>query len=144
MNSSELLQQINRRPFEPFEIRMTSGERVAVERSEQIASAPNSASCAVYEPGGVPRILELGSIADIEPSPAVASQRYRKGIGSIMLCWIVVLCMLPQILYLTGITPTGPVPGMNFFQSIACAAALAAVVSLWLRAKSRRTGFVSA
>jgi hypothetical protein len=135
MNTSRLLQLIDQLPFEPFEIRTTTGECLTVEKSSQIATSPNTASCAVYAPGGDLRIIDLDRIADVRPSaPApIVVQPPRREIGYIVLCWIVVLCMLPQILYMTGITPTGPVPGVNLFQSVACAIVLVGVAYTCLR-----------
>lgn len=133
MNASQLLELISRRPFEPFEIRTTSGESLSVEHSSQIATSPKSASCVVYPSGGDLQIINLDSIAEVQISAPVKAWPHRREIGYIILCWIVVLCMLPQILYMTGITPTGPVPGLNLIQSVACAVVLVGVAYGCLR-----------
>jgi hypothetical protein len=65
MNASHILKLMNRTPFEPFEIRMNDGGRVMVEHPWQIATAPNSASCAAYEPDDVARLIAYRNITEI-------------------------------------------------------------------------------
>lgn len=59
-------------------------------------------------------------------------QQQRKQIGYIVLCWSVIVGMLPQILYMTGITPTGTLLGMGWFSCAAISAVLAGGVYAWL------------
>lgn len=136
MNASTLLQMINQQPFEPFEIRTTAGDCLAIGQASQIAAAPNTASCAVFSAGGDLRIISLDRIAVVRPTAPtvlVAVLPHRREIGYIILCWTFVLCMLPQIFYMTGITPTGPVPGLSMYQSVGCALVLTGIAYGCLR-----------
>jgi hypothetical protein len=128
MHAAQILKLMNHFPFEPFEIRMTGGARVPVQHAWQIATSPNSASCAVYEADGGARIIALESIAELLPFEQLpTTKQHQWVIGFLAFCWILVVGMLPQILYVTGITPTGPLLGLGFIPTAAAAVVMAVI-----------------
>ncbi|MBL8851688.1 MAG: general secretion pathway protein GspE [Planctomycetaceae bacterium] len=60
-------------------------------------------------------------------------QEKRKQVGYILLCWSVILGMLPQILMMTGVTPAAPLLGLGWFACAAIAAVLGGGVFAWLK-----------
>jgi hypothetical protein len=129
MHAAQILNLIDHLPFEPFEIRMTGGARVPVLHAWQIATSPNSASCAVYEADGGARIIAIENIAELLPFEQLPTtkRQHQWVIGFLAFCWILVAGMLPQILYMTGITPTGPLLGLGFIQTAVAAVVMATV-----------------
>jgi hypothetical protein len=62
-------------------------------------------------------------------------QQHRKQVGYIALCWSVIFGMLPQILNMTGITPTGTLFGLGWWSCAAISIVLAGGVYAWLALK---------
>jgi len=62
-------------------------------------------------------------------------QQHRKQIGYIALCWSVIVGMLPQILNMTGVTPTGTLFGLGWWACSAISIVLAGGVYAWLALK---------
>ena len=48
MNASQLLEMMNRSPFEPLEIHLNNGTTIQVSEPYLIATAPNAAAFVVY------------------------------------------------------------------------------------------------
>lgn len=65
MNATELLKVMNRDPFHPFEVHLSDGARITVEHPWQISTAPNSATCTVYEGDDGMRIVAYRNITEI-------------------------------------------------------------------------------
>lgn len=71
MNASQLIEVMNRRPFQPFEIHLSDGERVRVDEPFQVSTARNSPSCTVYDTEDRMRIISYRNITEIIiPAPA--------------------------------------------------------------------------
>ena len=49
MTATQMIELMNRIPFEPLEIHLSDGTRIRVEQPCQIATRPNSASCTIYD-----------------------------------------------------------------------------------------------
>jgi hypothetical protein len=48
MNARQMIELLNRSPFEPIEIHLTNGTVIAVEHPYLIATAPGSSVCTIY------------------------------------------------------------------------------------------------
>jgi len=62
-------------------------------------------------------------------------QTRRKQVGYIALCWAAIFGMLPQILNMTGVTPTGTLFGLGWWSCAAISAVLTGGVYAWLALK---------
>jgi hypothetical protein len=49
MNGTEMIEHMNRTPFEPIEIHLTDGTKILVEHPYYIATQPKSSSCFIYD-----------------------------------------------------------------------------------------------
>jgi hypothetical protein len=65
MTANEMLNLTNRTPFEPFEIRLSDGMRIPVDHPWQIATAPDSAVCVVFEAEQGMRIVAFRNITEV-------------------------------------------------------------------------------
>ena len=72
MNATQMLELMNRVPFQPFEIHLNNSTRMKVDHPYQIATQPNAAACTVYADDDVMRIVAYRNIAEVitsEPQP---------------------------------------------------------------------------
>ena len=65
MNATQMIELMNRIPFEPLEIHLSDGTRIRVEQPYQIATRPNSASCTVYDEGDRMRIVAYRNVTEV-------------------------------------------------------------------------------
>jgi len=66
MTARDMLQLMNRTPFEPLEIHLNSGTKIHVEHPYQIATRPNAAALVVYpDDEDVARFVAYRNIAEI-------------------------------------------------------------------------------
>ena len=65
MTASQMIELMNRTPFEPLEIHLSDGTEIRVEHPYEIATRPNSASCTVYRPDGLMRIVAFRNITEV-------------------------------------------------------------------------------
>ncbi len=73
MTASQLLELMNRVPFQPIEIHLNNGSHMKVDHPYQIATQPNAAACTVFCDDGLMRIVAYRNIAEVittEPQPA--------------------------------------------------------------------------
>jgi len=64
MNAEQMIQLMNRTPFEPFEIRLTDGTRIRVENPYEIATRPKGLACVIYEEDGT-RFVAYRNITEV-------------------------------------------------------------------------------
>jgi hypothetical protein len=70
MTANQLIELMNRVPFEPFEFHLNDGSRIRVDHPYLVATSPHSASCTVYaENGPIARYVALRNVSQIV-SPA--------------------------------------------------------------------------
>jgi hypothetical protein len=66
MTAQQMITLMNRTPFEPFEIHLTDGVHIRVEHPYEIATAPKSRTCSVYDDdGGIMRIIAYRNITQV-------------------------------------------------------------------------------
>ena len=65
MNATQMIELMNRDPFAPLNIRLSDGSRIRVEQPYEIATRPNSPSCAVYEEDDRMRIVSFRNITEV-------------------------------------------------------------------------------
>lgn len=68
MNSSQMVELMNRVPFVPTEIRLNNGTAIHVEQPFDIAARPNSSDCLIFE-GERWRFVAYRNIAEVVTSP---------------------------------------------------------------------------
>lgn len=65
MTAVQLIQLMNRTPFEPFEIHLTDGARIRVEHPYEIATRPKSLNCIIYDEDEGMRIVAYRNITEV-------------------------------------------------------------------------------
>lgn len=65
MNANQLIELMNRAPFDPFELHLNDGSVVRVEQPYQIATRPSSATCTIYDEEDRMRFVAYRNIAQI-------------------------------------------------------------------------------
>lgn len=65
MNASQMIELMNRTPFESLEIHLSDGSRIVVEQPFQISTSRNSPSCTVYDAHDHMRIVAYRNITEI-------------------------------------------------------------------------------
>ena len=65
MTATEMLNLMNRSPFETIEIHMNDGQRLIVEDPFQIATARKSSCCTVYDDNGEMHIVSYRNITRV-------------------------------------------------------------------------------
>ena len=66
INAVSIIDLRMRHPFQPFRLRLTSGESIVVEYPWQIATAPNAGSCAAYDATGDLRLVRYRDVAELD------------------------------------------------------------------------------
>ena len=64
MNAMQMIELMNRVPFDPLKIHLSDGTRIRVEHPYEIATQPNGIACIVYE-GDVARFVAYRSITEV-------------------------------------------------------------------------------
>jgi hypothetical protein len=66
MNANQMLELMNRTPFEPLEIHLNNGTKIKIEHPYQIATRPNAPACVVYgDEGDLARFVAYRKIAEV-------------------------------------------------------------------------------
>ena len=65
MNASQLIELMNRTPFEPLEIHLNDGTSIRVEHPYQIATRPNSPTCIIFEEDDRMRFVAYRNISEV-------------------------------------------------------------------------------
>jgi hypothetical protein len=73
MTANQMIDLMNRSPFEPLEIHLSVGARIRVEHPYEIATKPNSAICIVYD-GDLARFVSYRNITEVITAPINGSQ----------------------------------------------------------------------
>jgi hypothetical protein len=68
MTANQILEFMNRSPFEPIEIHLADGKSIRVESPHEIATKPNAAVCIVFD-GDVARFVSLRNITEVITTP---------------------------------------------------------------------------
>jgi len=66
MTAKQMIELMNRVPFEPFEIHLTDGAHIKVEHPYEIATGPKSRTCSIYDDEQeIMRIVSYRNIAEV-------------------------------------------------------------------------------
>jgi hypothetical protein len=65
MNPIQMLELMNRTPFEPFAIHLNNGNVIHVGQPYEIHAKANSPTCIVYDDEGVARFISYRNIAEV-------------------------------------------------------------------------------
>ena len=65
MTANQMIELMNRTPFEPLEIHLSDGSSIRVEHPYEIATRPNSAACTIYGPDDLMRIVAYRNITEV-------------------------------------------------------------------------------
>jgi hypothetical protein len=65
MNATQMLEIMNRTPFEPFILHLNNGTVIHVEQPFSIAARPNSSTCIVFDDDGIARFVAYRNIAEV-------------------------------------------------------------------------------
>lgn len=75
MTASQIIELMNRSPFQPLEIHLSDGGIIHVEHPYELATRPNSAVCVVHEQDDRARFISIRNITEIvTPSPLAGTQ----------------------------------------------------------------------
>jgi hypothetical protein len=64
MNAAQIIELMNRTPFEPLEICLSDGTRIRVEQPYQIATRPDSPTCVIYDEDRM-RIVAFRNVTEV-------------------------------------------------------------------------------
>ena len=65
MTAPEMIELMNRTPFQPMEIRLNDGNRIRVDHPYQIATGADSPSCIIYDNDNRMRIVAYRNITEV-------------------------------------------------------------------------------
>jgi len=65
MTAQQMIELMNRTPFEPFEIHLTDGARIRVEHPYEIATRPKGRACIIYDEDDGMRIVAYRNITEV-------------------------------------------------------------------------------
>jgi hypothetical protein len=66
MTAQQMIQLMNRTPFEPLEIHLTDGTHIRVEHPYEISTAPKSAICSIFnDDDGLMRVVSFRNITEV-------------------------------------------------------------------------------
>jgi hypothetical protein len=65
VNATQMIELMNRTPFEPFEIHLSDGVRIRVKHPYEIATRPDSATCIIFDDTGRMRIVAYRNITEV-------------------------------------------------------------------------------
>jgi hypothetical protein len=64
MTAVQMIELMNRTPFEPFEIHLSDGARIRVEHPYEISTQPKSTTCSIYDEE-LMRIVSYRNITEV-------------------------------------------------------------------------------
>ena len=65
MNATQMIDLMNRVPFQPLEIHLNDGAKIHIEEPYQIATQPHSSTCIVYEADDRTRFVAYRNITEV-------------------------------------------------------------------------------
>jgi hypothetical protein len=65
MNATQMIELMNRTPFEPLDIHLSDGTRIRVEHPYQIATRPDSPTCIVFDEPDRMRFVAYRNITEV-------------------------------------------------------------------------------
>jgi len=65
MTAAQMINLMNRTPFEPLEIHLSDGTRIRVEHPYNIATGQNSPTCIIYQDDDRMRIVAYHNITEV-------------------------------------------------------------------------------
>jgi hypothetical protein len=65
MTATQMIELMNRTPFEPLEIHLSDGTRIGVEHPYQIATRPKSPTCVIFDDDERMRIVAYRNITEV-------------------------------------------------------------------------------
>ncbi len=65
MSPTQMIELMNRTPFEPLEIHLSDGTRIRVEHPYHIATREDSPTCIIYDEAGRMRIIAYRNITEV-------------------------------------------------------------------------------
>jgi hypothetical protein len=65
MNAAQMLQLMNRIPFEPFELHLNDGHRIRVDHPSYLATREDSPTCIICDDDEQMRIVAYRNIAEV-------------------------------------------------------------------------------
>ena len=65
MTAQQMIELMNRIPFEPFEIHLTDGTQIRIEHPYEIATRPKGTACLVYDNDDRMRIVAYRNITEV-------------------------------------------------------------------------------
>ncbi len=68
MNATQMLELLNRTPFQPLEIHLNSGAVIHVEEPFGIRAVRNSPTCIVFDDDGIARFVAYRNMAEVVTS----------------------------------------------------------------------------
>ncbi len=66
MNANQMIELLNRNPFEPIEIHLTNGTIIAIEHPYSIATAPGSSYCIIHRESEPVRYVAYRDMAEVK------------------------------------------------------------------------------
>lgn len=72
MNATQMIELMNRTPFEPLEIHLNDGTQIHVQHPYEIATRPNSPTCIVYDEGDKMHYVAYRNISEVITTTATA------------------------------------------------------------------------
>ncbi len=68
MNATQMLELLNRTPFQPLEIHLNNGAVIHVEQPFAIHAVRNSPTCIVFDDEGIARFIAYRNMAEVVTS----------------------------------------------------------------------------
>jgi len=65
VNANQLIELMNRTPFEPLEIHLSDGAKIRIEQPYHVATRRNSPNCWIYEDQERMRIVAYRNITEV-------------------------------------------------------------------------------
>jgi hypothetical protein len=65
MNATQMIDLMNRTPFEPFEIHLSDGTHIRIEHPYEIATRPKGSACIIYDDEERMRIVAYRNITEV-------------------------------------------------------------------------------
>ncbi len=68
MNATQMLELLNRTPFQPLEIHLNNGAVIHVDTPFAIRALPHSSTCIVFDDEGIARFIAYRNMAEVVTS----------------------------------------------------------------------------
>jgi hypothetical protein len=75
MTANQMIELMNRTPFDPLEIHLSDGTTIQVDQPYQIATRPNSPSCLIYTDDERMRVVSYRNITEVITSATSGDQK---------------------------------------------------------------------